>query len=283
MELNFPACLRSEFPLEFPCAWQASEAVIEAIRGVNLSELARHSPGLENYDWAAYLRLSVIRMVRARAALQQHGIKSGRLLDIGSYLGNFSLMFKSVGYEVEALDSYDTYRPAMNCITELLALRGVTIRQFQDIGADLFGLEAESYDAVICMGVIEHIPHTPRLLLEGINRALRPGGLLVADTPNLAYLYKRQALARGDTTFCPIELQYHTEIPFEGHHREYTIAEIKWMLEQVGHDLLALETFNFSLFGLSHLTGRDLDNYRAMEAQEDLRELIFSVSRKPLG
>ena len=89
---------------------------------------------------------------------------------------------------------------------------------------------------MLCMGVIEHIPHTPRLLLDTLTRVLKPGGILILDTPNLAYLYKRLALLDGGTIFCPMAQQYYTELPFEGHHREYIVDEIAWMLNAAGHE-----------------------------------------------
>ena len=89
-------------------------------------------------------------------------------------------------------------------------------------GRDLASFEEGFFDAVLCMGVIEHVPHTPKPLLLALNRVLRPGGTLVLDTPNLLYAYTRERLAQGKPIFTPIELQFNVEPPFEGHHREYT-------------------------------------------------------------
>jgi hypothetical protein len=130
------------------------------------------------------------------------------------------------------------------------------------------------------MGVIEHIPHTPRFFLEAMNRILRRGGLLIMDTPNLGYLYTREKLSRGESIFCPLEFQYDTALPFEGHHREYTQQELRWMLGRIDHEMLDLQMFNYSMYGLSEMRGKDAKNFRAMEADENLRELILTVSRK---
>jgi SAM-dependent methyltransferase len=131
--------------------------------------------------------------------------------------------------------------------------------------------------------VVEHIPHTPRPLLESIDRLLAPGGVLVMDTPNLAYLYNRLKLSRGESIMAPLRSQYYTELPFEGHHREYTEDEVRWMLEQLGHEDVAITTFNYSIYGLESVSGDDLINLRRMEADPALREIILSRSRKPLS
>jgi 2-polyprenyl-3-methyl-5-hydroxy-6-metoxy-1,4-benzoquinol methylase len=281
LRLEFPACIAREFPAEFPAAWSAVEKVVAACAGVELASLARRSPGLRGYDWSAYLRCSVVRMVRALHALRERGVAGGRVLDFGSYFGNFSLMGAAAGYVVDALDSYEEYGAALAPFVRLLRQAGAQVCDFAAAGPDLTGLPAAGYDAVLCMGVIEHIPHTPRPVLEAIHRALKPGGLLVLDTPNLAYLYNRQKLARGDSLLCPMALQYYTELPYEGHHREYTLAEVRWMLEQVGHEVLTLETFCYSIYQAGVLTGETLENYQYMQLDPSASEVIFAVSGKP--
>lgn len=200
------------------------------------------------------------------------------MLDCGSYFGNFSLMLARCGYRVEALDSYARYGRAFTTITALLTSAGVLIRDLDD------GLQAvplHRYHAVLAMGVIEHIPHTPRRFLTALDERLADGGWLFLDTPNLAYVYTRDRLHRGESIFCPLSAQWHTEEPFEGHHREYTITEIEWMLDQIGHTDRRIETFNYSLLVLPRIEGADAERAREMERDPTKREVIFSVSRRP--
>jgi SAM-dependent methyltransferase len=131
------------------------------------------------------------------------------------------------------------------------------------------------------MGVIEHIPHSPRLLLATLDRVLAPGGLLVIDTPNFVHLYNRQKFARGETVLAPIEAQYDTELPFEGHHREYTIPELVWMLRRIGHQRLSVEAFNYSSYALGTLSARDVHNHWNMVRDPSMREYLMTVSQKP--
>ena len=140
--------------------------------------------------------------------------------------------------------------------------------------------EPEHYDVVLCMGVIEHVPHTPRVLLEPINRVLKTGGVLVMDTPNLAQLANRQKLARGEAIMTPIGIQYHASVPFEGHHREYTADELVWMVQALGHRPLVCEMFNYSEYAHQTLSGRDVSNHWRQVATPDLRELVLVLSQK---
>jgi SAM-dependent methyltransferase len=118
------------------------------------------------------------------------------------------------GFAVDAVDSYRAYEGAFAGPTRVLAESGVSLIDFADVGYGLAGMDAR-YDIVLCMGVIEHVPSSPRPLLETLDRVLARGGLLVLDTPNLVHLYNRQNFARGDTVLADIQAQFETELPFE--------------------------------------------------------------------
>ena len=281
--LDFPACVAREYTEWFPIAWQAIDDILAVIRGVDFTPLERRSPALKGYAWDGYLRCSAIRMVRAARALHTKEAGTRCLLDYGSYFGNFALMFARLGYEVHAADSYREYGQALAPVAALLKENGVTVYDttpLLDERGDLFMDRYGLYDVVLSVGVIEHIPHTPRLYLETLDRLLKPSGTLVLDTPNLAYLYTRQKLARGETMFCPIERQYETQLPFEGHHREYTVEEMRWMLERLGHENIWIDTFNYSIYGAEVLSGQDAMNFRQMASDPSTREVILTVSRK---
>jgi len=259
------------------------EAIIASIDGADLAALAQNSPAYadQSWQWQTYLRCSVARMVHAAAALRQRGVTGGRLLDVGAYFGNFSLLFAQLGFDVDAVDAFRQYTPALDGPNAVLRRAGVRLLDFEDTGRELERLEPGSYDVVLCTGVIEHIPHTPRFLLEGLDRVLKMGGQLLLDTPNLTHIYNRQKFARGNSVQAELPAQYYADRPFEGHHREYTISELAWMLAQVGHRDLRIEAFNYSAYAQPTLLGRDVTNHWAMVQDPTMREYLLTVSTKP--
>jgi 2-polyprenyl-3-methyl-5-hydroxy-6-metoxy-1,4-benzoquinol methylase len=281
LAVDFPRCIEREFPSEFPLAWSAVERTIAStcVAGADFTPLERRSPALKGYDWPTYLRCSVARMVRVLAALRGRGVTSGRVLDFGAYFGNFSLMLAAAGYEVDAIDAYGEYAPALDGARAAMQDAGVHVLDFAGVGFDLAPL-AGRYDAMLCMGVIEHVPHSPKPVFDAARSALTRGGWLLLDTPNLAYLYTRERLSRGESIFAPIALQYHTDRPFEGHHREFVAGEVEWMLNESGFAESAVVTFNYSMYGLPSLAGEDLRKHRQMERDAALREVIFAAARK---
>jgi SAM-dependent methyltransferase len=277
MKLSFSDELQRDFPVEFLAADEAAKEVVSCLATRDYSALEAHSPGLKGFDWANYINLSSIRMVRALRMIKQHTRPGARILDFGSYFGNCSLMLARADYQVTALDAYDRYGACFDANVRLMAAHGIEVRDFSSFVPD------HTFDAVVLMGVIEHVPHSPRLLLHDVHRALSREGLLVLDTPNLAYIYNRQKLARGQSIFPPIQTQFNSELPFEGHHREYTAPEIEWMLEASGFAVLASEAFNYSIYGLSELAGIDLENYEAMLKDSTTRELLIYAARAGAG
>jgi SAM-dependent methyltransferase len=279
LNLDFPRCLEPDFHEDLPGARAAFQSIAESIVGADLTPLARRSPALARFDWRGYLYCSIARMVHAAAALRRRGVLAGRMLDYGSYFGNFALMFARAGFSLDALDSYRGYAQAFDGPRRLLMNAGVRLLDFDDVGYTLDGFDNQ-YDVVLCMGVIEHVPNTPRLLLESLDRVLAPGGVLIVDTPNLVHLYNRQKFARGESVLADLQAQYETELPFEGHHREYTIPELVWMLRRIGHHRIAVEAFNYSSYGLGTLTGRDVLNHWNMVRDPTMREYLMTSSVK---
>lgn len=279
--IDFDEMMKVEYP---ELAGTCREITLDLMKVSDLGDYANlsiHSPGLDGFDWGTYIRLSEIRIAKAASSLRANLPVGARVMDFGSYFGNASLLFKSEGFSVSAVDSYQDYAPALVGEHKMLSQSKIEVLDSSEVferGIDL----KESFAAVVCLGVIEHIPHSPRALLNSFYSWLQPGGILVLDTPNHAYVYNREKLAQGLSVHAPIRDQFLAPVPFEGHHREYTLDEVAWMVSEVGFEILETDMFNYSLYSSPSLTGDDYARYEQMLNDSSKRELIYLVAQRPI-
>jgi SAM-dependent methyltransferase len=106
--------------------------------------------------------------------------RGGRLLDIGSD-GCFPFLAGKRGWSAAGLQPD----------------AGLCARAGEKYGVELVpatlkeaGFAAESFDVITAFHVIEHVP-SPSTLCRQVLRVLRPGGLIVVETPNIATLWFR--------------------------------------------------------------------------------------------
>jgi len=107
-------------------------------------------------------------------------VKGGRLLDVGCGSGDFLAFMQQLGWRVEGVDF------------DAKAVRNAAAK---GVHAKVGSLESQkfpegAFDAVTMSHFIEHV-HDPRRLLRECRRILKPGGYLVAVTPNIDSLGHR--------------------------------------------------------------------------------------------
>lgn len=120
-----------------------------------------------------------------------------------------------------------------------------------DIDSNYLPAADESFDLVIIDNVIEHM-YDPRRVLGECIRVLRKGGVLAVMTPNQARLINRLRLILGKSVYYPLDIwmgdrQEHIRkrwgMVFAGHIREYTVDELKRMLNLVGFDVVSVNLY----------------------------------------
>lgn len=85
-----------------------------------------------------------------------------------------------------------------------------------DLDEEVLPFDENTFDVVICGEVIEHL-YDPDHLLEEIHRVLKPDGICIITTPNLASWYNRIALLFGFQPFwTEVSLFYNVGKLFRG-------------------------------------------------------------------
>jgi SAM-dependent methyltransferase len=95
-----------------------------------------------------------------------------------------------------------------------------------------------SFDMITFKQVIEHLPFSAKPSLKSFHRVLRPGGLLLLSTPNIARLSSVIRLLMRKSVHPPLEHFFESDFPFTGHFREYTMEEVQRMLVWSGFDVV---------------------------------------------
>lgn len=100
---------------------------------------------------------------------------------------------------------------------------------------DMAAIETASIDRIISADTIEHVPDVYLAAAE-MYRVLKPGGALVINTPNIAFLKKRLVLLLGrfPATSQPNE-GIGSDILYDGGHLHYfTFRSLRIILERAG-------------------------------------------------
>lgn len=270
----------------FRSAYQSAvRDVLPFLTPDRLRAVARHNPGWhpEAFDFVSYLRASEQRYVRALELFERDGGGAAdgalRTLEVGGFMATFPLALARIGARATLSEKYGYYYGAFDELRDFLAAEGVEIWD-RDLTEPLADPPAGGFDLVTNMAMLEHLPNSPRPLMENMRALLAPTGRLVLDVPNIAYWHKRLQALRGRSIHPSLRAVFDAETPFTGHHREYTIDEVRQLLEWTGFTAVTVETVSYSRDAGRSVTGRAykmcwdlLDRFPA------LREVIVACAR----
>lgn len=103
--------------------------------------------------------------------LRMAGVSSGGVLSLGCGSGADIVEMRSAGYDARGIDLYPPIPEAQPW--------------FKLASGWELPFAAQSFDAVVCLEVIEHIPHDKRRdTAAEMKRVVRPGGVIILATPN---------------------------------------------------------------------------------------------------
>jgi O-antigen chain-terminating methyltransferase len=174
------------------------------------------------------------------------------LIDIGAGRGEFVAMLTTEGVPARGVDL------SVDAVDE--AQRHGRPVELADANAFLSTLDSESVGAVTAFHVIEHLePEVVLRLLDESLRVLRPGGILIIETPNptnlnvgaaafyhdpthlrpitptyLEFLVADRGFTDVETRFLHPQPEYSLELDIEGEHAEATrmlLADLRWALK----------------------------------------------------
>lgn len=177
----------------------------------------------------------------------------GHLLDVGSNIGLFLKVARDEGFAVTGVElnrdcaAYGKEHFGLEIHSETL---------------ELINFPAESFEVVTLFDVLEHVPDL-HLFLQEVRRVLKPGGLLVVQSPNLGSLMATVTRSQWGWLTPPDHLYHFTPSTLERLLRDtgFTVAQSRtWepAREFTQNILGAHKSRSLAvklLFGLNKITG----------------------------
>lgn len=196
-----------------------------------------------------------------------------RILDVGCGDGNFSMLLKAI---CNSKEIYGVEKSKKG--TEFAKANGVNAFQL-DIDTTDFPFKDKYFDAVFAGEIIEHL-FDPDHFLDEVYRVLKPRGIFVLSTPNLAAIHNRIALLLGYEPF-PLSVSRKHNIgrmyePSSGlqsldHVRAFTLHSLTYLLRIHKFDILCIK-------GSRALLPKDMKLLIFFEAMDRLSTLAPSLS-----
>ena len=242
--------------------FEAKEELRPFLKSLNFAKISKHNHGYLRYardPVKFFIDVEVIRYLHTVNFIYLSYPKSTWILDIGFFIPVVPLGLSKLGFRVSSVEKLSYYNGALDEIISFIAEKyGVRILDFDPLVDNIADLKHQ-FDVVLLLAILEHLNGSPNYLLEKTKSIVKPNGCIIVEVPNIASLIKRLALLLKGESPCPrFEDYYHSEYPFTGHNREYTINELKYTLDQAGFDVIKLKVFHHSAILPQGLKGKIL-------------------------
>lgn len=232
------------------------EAVIYEIRQelapylqrLNLEQLSKHNKGYLTYandPVGCFIDAEMHAHTKIVDFLSKSMPAGAQVIDIGFFIPVIPIALAKLGFQVSSIEKLAFYDHALDEIISF-ATQTYNIKLYDlDILQDNIDFLSNQFDIVILSAILEHLNGTPRYLL---GKAKILGGKdsdYLITVPNVATIRKRLSfLFRGLPPFPSIANYFHSAYPFTGHNREYTLADLEYVLEESEFEITHLEEFN---------------------------------------
>jgi SAM-dependent methyltransferase len=184
------------------------------------------------------------------------GGEKGRLLEVGCGPAVMTPDLVAMGFEAHGIDvSCEMIRRARQRMAGHPLEKRCT---FSVDDVERLHFTEASFDAILCMGVLEYLPRYSRALAE-IKRVLKPGGVAVIALPNRASAYH---VARGAwRSVRTLERRLRgRRAPYRMAHNRCVPWQFDGELERAGLSKEASRACNFMFFPLQELAPRIADS-----------------------
>lgn len=215
----------------------------------------------ESQQWERqYLNGQIARYEAVLDLVEKHHT-AGVVVEAGAVPCHLQLALEELGNETVGID----HRPERVDVD-------VDLRQ-ADLSTDDLPVGDNSVGTVVCSEVLEHL-EDPQHALSEFQRVLVDGGALIVTTPNKHRLEARLDMLLGrDPLDWVDERRQAEELGHPGHLQEFSRAELRKLVEDVGLSVVDHRTTNF---GRSSVPGVDAI-YRSLPSTAPYQVLVARI------
>ena len=173
--------------------------------------------------------------------MKECSLPGSKILSIGSGPCDLEAILSKLGYDITAIDDLNDHwhligknRERITNFAKRMNIKLIT----QSAGSSQ--IKENYFDVVLLIDIIEHLHRSPRELLNYSISSLKPGGLLIVETPNTVALVNRLKVLFGRSNQVSADFIYWNIGEYRAHIREYTRSELKEIL--LYHGLTAVNS-----------------------------------------
>lgn len=215
------------------------------------------------------------RYGRTLTVLLEQQPREGKLLEIGTS-GVYPLVLQELVPDLQVhVTDYDLTKAPKGSMTISSGDKSRKVPVYRlNIETTPLPIPDETFDYVICGEVLEHMEQDPMFMISEINRVLKPNGILVLTTPNIASARGIVRLLRGYEPY--FFMQYRKAGTLDRHNYEYSVHSVTEVMKAGGFTGKVWTEDNFmeqSVLDVEvlHKIGHPMNN---------IGDNIFSVGRK---
>ncbi|HEX6977540.1 MAG TPA: methyltransferase domain-containing protein [Patescibacteria group bacterium] len=173
--------------------------------------------------------------------------KSKKVMEIGSLPCHMTYCLKEMGFNTFGID----INPKV--LSKFIRKCNLDVRKC-DIEKQRLPFPDNYFDNILFNEVFEHLRIDPLSTLKEINRVMKPKGIMILTTPNLYALHKIIMFNTGKGfNNAYIEFEKLSKYGYMGHIREYSVNEVKNILEKSGFKVKKVEYKLYNYFHTNKL------------------------------
>jgi len=201
----------------------------------------------------------------------------GRLLEIGSNPYFMTMLLqKFTQYELHLMNFFTPEHPLKSIETKVSETGEQITFEYWNVNIEKNDIpfQDQYFDIILCCEVIEHLTHDPLNALIKIKKKLKPDGVFVFSTPNVARLENVSRMIAGVNIYDP----YSGYGPYGRHNREYNTHELNMLLTHTGFHVRQIFTADVNINRSSNYYPPERFIELLRHRQGDLGQYIFGIA-----